>query len=83
VVRIVPGKPARVAGRTWTIQAASEKSIAEAQANLGYLLRVGLSGTIERYREWYRVVVTGVAWDDLDETIRRMGQAGFGEVWIR
>jgi hypothetical protein len=83
VVRIVPAMPAQDDFATWTLQAASDKTASQAQFDISCLRNAGLSPSIERWQSWYRIVIKDVPWENLGSTIQKIGQAGFGEVWIR
>ena len=54
-----------------------------AQAAFERLIAAGFTPGYERWNEYYRVVIAGIAAGDLPEVTRRLDIAGFSNPWIR
>jgi cell division protein FtsN len=81
--KVMPSMPRSGPGSLFTLQIASVRSIELAQEDIAYLAQAGLAATIEPYNGWHRVVLKDVEYNDLAMAVKKAGEAGFAEVWIR
>ena len=80
---VVPKMPDPSSKKVYRVQAGAYSTTAFAQECYDRLKDAGFSPAFERYNNLYRVVVSGVKAADMQEVSRRLGAAGFAEVWIR
>jgi cell division protein FtsN len=81
--RIIPRAPCAEDARAYRVQAGSYRSAANALAAYDRLNGAGFRAAYERFGGNYRVVIAGVPAVCIPETARRLGAAGFPEIWIR
>jgi rare lipoprotein A len=81
--RIIPGVPNPESTLVYRIQAGSYKSVVNARAAFDRLNSAGFRAAYERFNDSYRVVVSGVPASGIRAAARRLGAAGFAEIWIR
>ncbi|MDR1948920.1 MAG: SPOR domain-containing protein [Spirochaetaceae bacterium] len=81
--RIIPCAPDPESTRVYRVQVGSYKSASHARAAFDRLNGAGFHAAYERFGDNYRVVIPGVPAADIQDTARRLGAAGFSEIWIR
>jgi cell division septation protein DedD len=81
--RIIPGAPDPECALVYRVQVGSYKSVANARAAFDRLNNAGFRAAYERFNGSYRVVISGVPASGIPAAARRLGAAGFSEIWIR
>jgi hypothetical protein len=81
VVRISGKAPLQ--GRRYRLQVGSYSIRGNAARAAGSLEKAGLYPAFEQHQNYVRVVLPGIPGEDVVETARKIGGAGFSEVWCR
>jgi cell division septation protein DedD len=81
--RIIPCAPDPENAHVYRVQVGSYKSVSHARAAFDRLNGAGFNAAYERFGDNYRVVISGVPAAGIQAAARRLGAAGFSEVWIR
>jgi hypothetical protein len=80
---IIPRMPDPRSTKVYRVQAGAFLVPENAETALSRLRAVGYSPTLERFENYYRVVISGVRARDVQGLSYRIGYAGFEEAWLR
>ena len=81
--RIIPAAPDPECALVYRVQVGSYKSMANARAAFDRLNGAGFRAAYERFDGGYRIVLSGIPASGIHAAARRLGAAGFPEIWIR
>jgi hypothetical protein len=70
-------------GKVYRLQVGAYAVQRNAISAFNRLKDAGFSPAYERYRAYFRVVLSGIRAADVEKCVERIGQAGFTEVWCR
>ena len=65
------------------IQVGSYSNADNARSVFNHLSAAGFSPSYERYGNFYRVVILGISEPEIPDISRRLGAAGFQDIWVR
>jgi len=80
---MTPRMPAADGPGVYRVQVGSFARTALAQSCFDRLTTAGFRPAFERFGSMYRVVIPGVRAVEMTEVAQRLGNAGFGEAWLR
>jgi cell division protein FtsN len=69
--------------KNYRIQVGAFEDTINARKVYETLERTGFSPALERYEEFYRVVLPGIRAADIPQAAQRLGALGFAEVFVR
>ncbi|MDR3200511.1 MAG: SPOR domain-containing protein, partial [Spirochaetales bacterium] len=81
--RVVPALPSAGSGQVWQVQIGAYTVLENAQDAFERAKNAGFSPVYERYARVYRVILPSVQSADIPAVARKLGAAGFSEIWLR
>jgi hypothetical protein len=70
-------------GQGYRVQVGAFTSMDHAREAFDRLVSAGFNPDYEQYRNYYRVVISGIPEADISDITRRLSSAGFSDPWIR
>jgi hypothetical protein len=82
-VKVRPRMPDPRSGLVYRVQVGAYLKAGNAESSFNRLRAAGFSPAYERKGNYHRVIISGVRAADMRDVVRRLGSAGFSEVWLR
>ncbi|MDR1655848.1 MAG: SPOR domain-containing protein [Treponema sp.] len=80
---VIPRMPSAYDGKLYRVQVGSFSSIAAAVRARNLAINAGYNVYYERYKDLYRIVLIHVPSEDIPLIAKKLGNAGFRELWAR
>jgi rare lipoprotein A len=80
---MIPDMPPPGSRALYRVQIGAFHEMERAQEAMRLVRNVGLTPSYERYKDFYRVVLSSVKAEDMAAVAEKLGSAGFREVWLR
>jgi hypothetical protein len=82
-VKVLGASPQKGSNGIYRLQVGSYRLTDEAVRAFNKLKEAGLNPVYEKYKDYTRVVFTGIGADDVPRCAELIGAAGFREIWCR